>query len=361
MTQPTSPYTRIRPTDGTSDPRPVSTRVPPIPDPPEPPEPTDIDAELFAKAALLMGSQPVIPNPALQALAAHRVARDALVQDRLDAFREQTTAMYATREGRAQLSPPFHMGEGITPPENRQLVASIARGLGMSDSEILYLQVGRGKPDQIRRVTQSLIDAGRLPSPATGLSLADRVRIMMRDHGVGLDCAGYVAQAFSASREGESAGALLRSRRPDTERLADLSSRGFSRLPLGLARPGDLVILGKPPNESVGHTAIVYAAREATPEDRAFLAVRINERNKVDPNRPELQAIASARRLHVIVVDSSWGDAGDWKHGGVERRSWWNDESTGKWGWTDTAGMGWVTNQPCFHPVEGVYRPTSEP
>ena len=90
-----------------------------------------------------------------------------------------------------------------------------------------------------------------------------RVRQMMADHGVGLDCAGYVQQAFLATHQMTRAQAGLRPRLED-EDLSGLSWRGMRSVPIDRVRPGDLVIFRPPSARDFGHTAIVYEREQAT-------------------------------------------------------------------------------------------------
>jgi hypothetical protein len=201
-------------------------------------------------------------------------------------------------------------------------------------------------------MTQTLIDAGKLP-PGPPSELQNRIRTMMCNYGVGLDCAGYVQQAFLASR------GIARSQTGldaiDKENLAGLGGKGFRRVPESQIREGDLLILGPPPKSSIGHTLIVRGSRLATP-DEALALERQAARGWQNP---------SPSQLRRIELDSSWGNGGHPEAGGVQRQIFWHDEVNGSWMRQTSSGGPWLVEPSSAlyygHPIEGVYRPQQEP
>jgi cell wall-associated NlpC family hydrolase len=289
--------------------------------------------------------------------------RDGQVQQRLDGFRSQAIATYHTPSGDLRVAAPFRMSGQPVAPDNLRSVAEVSAHLGLSEVDVARLQAGRGTPEHVQRVTQALIDAGRMPPASdTAPSIGARIRLMMYEHGVGFDCAGYVAQAFFASRSIDRAHSQLRDQAPENDQLRDLQSRGFVRVGLDATRPGDIVVLGKPPTDGYGHRVIVYAARNATEDDRAAIRRLVLEHTpKSYAQRDLLKRLADSASLRVLVVDSSWGNNADPQRGGVERKIWWHSQATGQWAGTDRDGAPVMTAGPYNHPVEGAYRPRNEP
>jgi hypothetical protein len=271
------------------------------------------------------------------------------IQHRLDAFLARATPVYHTREGDVPVAIPFRMSPGYAGHEgtvrnNTPALRAVARSIGVSDGEVSFVQQGRATPAQVRRLAQGLIDAGRLPKG--GGTLADRVRQMMFDHGLGLDCAGYARQAFAAAHPGAS----VAWRAPVNENLSGLAGRGFARLPLSDARAGDLIVLRPPSPSEPGHTLIVYATREATEDDRKLLG-------EPGAKDVQVQAVARSSSLHVLVVDSSWGCNGDATRGGVRRVTLFEDRVSQQWvSVTKEDRTYTIADTPYAHPVDGAYR-----
>jgi hypothetical protein len=231
------------------------------------------------------------------------------------------------------------------------------KAAGLSSESMAAIRAARGDPNDIRRFTQALIDHGQLSSN-TALPLAERVRQMMFDHGVGVDCAGYVQHAYlyASGTSRAAAGFTV----PGNEDLSLLPRRGFTRVPnVPSLKPGDIVSLGPPSGESVGHRVIVYDQHEATPSEvAAFL-------NKNDENGGDFlfdrQVEGSLRKTYyVVTVDSSWGSAGNPQRGGVDRRTWWYNAICGTWAWKvpNDPRPGTVDHgsQPYGHPIIGFFR-----
>ncbi|HEX8791014.1 MAG TPA: hypothetical protein VF765_08670 [Polyangiaceae bacterium] len=256
------------------------------------------------------------------------------IQVRLDAFRERATPVFTVEGTDVAVRIPFRMtvsSEWASDPRNAtnawvvqehivrtneselEQAASAAR---LTPGDVQRLHEGRATPEQIRAVTQALIDAGHLP-PRSGDApdLQKRVEKMMADHGIGLDCAGYSQQAFLASR-GLSRSATGLNPKIENENLSNLSGKGFARVSLVDARPGDLFILSPVKTGEAGHTMIVYDRREATPGEVGEL---------------RQQRGFEKGRIQAYVVDSSFGSDGRFDAGGVMRQVWYRNEETKTW------------------------------
>ncbi len=344
-----------RPFDWTGPDEPTSpTLYPPLSDPPEPPDLPAVDGERYPGLGRSAAESPVA-----QIIFAHHRAHDAVMQQRLDAFRKTLLAPYHMNTDSVPVAPPFQMMRPVAPDKLRHLTA-IATSLKIGPADLNRVVHGRGTPDQVHRLTQRLIDEGSVPAPSTeARTLEARVRLMMHQHGLGFDCTGYVAPAFLASRGLDRAHSPLAGRPAENEDLSALDSRGFAPVSVDATRPGDIIVLDPPRYESVGHRAIVYASRDATREDRMNLGalLEMNAAGAVDDLVPKM---LQATDLRVIHVDSSWGSGGDPRAGGVNRCAWWHSASTGTWAWTDRSGQLAAGRQPYDHPLQAAYRPRGE-
>jgi hypothetical protein len=227
-------------------------------------------------------------------------------------------------------------------------VRAVAKTIGMPDSEVTLVKQGRGTPGEVQRLAQGLLDSGRLPPATANSTLSGRVRQMMFDHGIGMDCAGYVHQAAVAAHPNAEVGW----RAAVNEDLSGLSTRGMVRVPIGAAQAGDIIVLGAPAG-TYGHTVVVYDARAATPTDRTWLSALARDEGGIAP-------FAASPFLRVFEVDSSWGCEGQASKGGVQRVTWVEDQTTGRWLSMNSAQEYAVTNTPYGHSVGGVYRPAVE-
>ncbi len=329
---PTAPATRVA----------VSQTIPELPD-------TD--------GALIANAVKAATTGAPRMLLAHGVRAEDVdnpvaspMQQRLDAFMDSATPTFHTPQGDAKVPIPFHFNAGGNPQQSE--LTRLGAQVGLSPTQVGHLCVGRGTPQEIQRMTQALIDAGKLP-PGPSSDLTNRIRTMMCDYGVGLDCAGYVQQAFLASR------GIARSQTGlkdiEKEDLTALAGKGFKRVPESQIREGDLLILAPPPNSRIGHTLIVRASRLATPEEALAM-------ERQAPHGWQNPAPSQLRRIE---LDSSWGNGGHPEAGGVQRQIFWHDEANGSWMRQSSSGGAWLVEPSKAiyynHPIEGVYRPQQEP
>ncbi len=261
--------------------------------------------------------------------------RDVQVQRRLDAFLLAMKEPFRTPQGPSCASVPFRMAPGYSGQAQSirrnlgALLAAASRAL-LSPVVLNRIEAGRGTPDEIHTLAQALID-GAPPFPADRHERDRAVRQLLFDHGIGIDCAGYVRQA--ASWATGTGGAGRGSPPALSDDLSGLGSRGFTRVTeLRAVRPGDIVVLGPPGADPAepGHRAIVYDQHEASPAELRLLV----------ENGAAGQRLASGGRVLVFQVDSSWGCHGDAQIGGVSRETWWYCETTTKWGWQPQGAPG---------------------
>ena len=341
--------------------------------PPPPPDLPDVTA-FIQNAVRAATGRLAAPSPAPHPMLAMGVRVEEVdtrvltpMQSNIDAFRDRATPTFHTPDAgpdgvsvhipfRMALTPKFmarhdpaaqpYIDQELVARGNAGELSAVARGLGLSAPEIKDLASGRGTPENIQRVTQTLIDQGKLP-PGLPSDVGPRIRSMMCNYGIGLDCAGYVQQAFLASRGISRSQTSLRP--ASDENLSGLGARGFKSVPLGQARAGDLFIMRPPRGEDVGHTTIIRDSRMATPEEAAAL-----------PRQNGAWGHPSASTLQRLELDSSWGNGANAQAGGAMRQVFWHDSASDKW--LHQAGNAWIVEStPYFsHPIDGIYRPAQE-
>lgn len=295
-----------------------------------------------------------------------RDARDVEMQRKLETFRAAMVPVYRTPDGDFPAATAFRMStpcpvqaRSLAQPKTVMELRAAAGRAHLSPGALNRIESGRASPEEIRAMTQALIDES--PRPARGWTTA-AIRQVAFDHGVGIDCAGYAQQAYlrasGATRASAGFGPVER------ESLSSLRAHGWSRV-RGVAdvRPGDIVVLGPPSSDQPGHRAIVYDQRVATAADvRDLLAL-----DDPDPQHPRAHQFATGGPIRVFEVDSSWGSGGHPQVGGVRRDTWWLNESTGRWayvvhGWDQATGTEQavfaVASLPYGHPLEGFFRQT---
>lgn len=287
-------------------------------------------------------------------------ARDAAVQRGLDAFRGAMTATYHWSNQVAPVPVPFYMSnpaaKELTPQALRDLQSASRRA--HVESDLPLIRAGRGTPEQISALTQALIDEGRLPTDTRAPPMV-AVRQMMSSYRIGIDCAGYVQQAYLRAIGVDRGRAHFRA--IESEDLSNLGARGYRRIDdLSDASPGDLVVLAAPPAvdgdlRPVGHRAIVYDQHQATPAEMRTL-LQFSD---------SAQSFAVGGPIRVFFVDSSWGCGGNPRVGGTRREEWWYNRSTHQWGWHEqgdglSARRFWITPTPYGHPfappASGIFR-----
>lgn len=244
--------------------------------------------------------------------------RDAAVQAKLDAVREAFSGPYLVAGEQVRAQPMFRMTTHVVSRQMEAAVDSLGTRAGVRAP--ITARFGQPTPRDLVKITQALIDAGRLP-PGTG-DLATRIRRMQWDYGIGVDCAGYAKQALIACS----------ARAPQTypagsESFRDLDTTrasSFARVPIEKARPGDLVTLDSFEVGGWGHNVVVYSHVTADAACRAKLG---------EKGEAVREFLASPGPHHVFHVDSSWGAGTDGAEcGGYRRDTWLYDATSKTWG-----------------------------
>jgi hypothetical protein len=247
--------------------------------------------------------------------------RDAVVQQRLDALRDAYSGPYAVGGAKIAARPMFRMNHGANTPSmeaHQKEVDALAAKVGASGYAV---RMGYASPRDLVKVTQALIDAGRLPP---GPDVERCVRQMQWEYGIGVDCAGYTNRALQAA-SGLGPGALG-IHQPGTEAFRGLDANGrFTKVAPSSVRPGDVMTLDPAPGETWGHNVIVRG--------RAVLDGAAKRSFEARFGAAARQLLCGPGPFHAIEVDSSWGagpDGADF--GGYRRDTWIYDESTKAWG-----------------------------
>lgn len=285
------------------------------------------------------------------------------MQSRLDAFRASASGPYHAEGQTVRAPAQFRMVHGYnqsrsdahrtTPDPQENLFSVLARA--HLEPWRAAASSGRAAASDVVKVTQALIDAGKLePGPRP---LAERIRKMQWEWGVGLDCAGYAQQALLAAHPTASAATLGLKERWN-ENLSSLDRNpAFARVGPQASRPGDVVTLENPGD--VGHIGIVWSR---APVDAARVRSLAGQMG-----REAASFLAGAGPFHELVIDSSWGagESGAW-YGGVRQETWLYDEGSKRWAcWrplletTETHRLE-VSEGPCGEKLQGFYRPRTD-
>lgn len=336
--QPVSPY-RTR-NDSASTPPPDAGSGPtPPPDPADLPDLRDHTQDL---GPLL---QPM-PRAAFDALPP---LRDSAIQRGLDDFRRRMTPEFQTPDGPVRVPIPFRMNVPAEPSiektRNYPQTKAAQKDAGISGERLAVILAGRGAPSEIQRLTQALIDKYGIP-PDPELSRADRIRKLMFDHRIGIDCAGYTQKAYLSATglTRAEAGFAADETSEDLSRLT--TSPAYEKIDPQNVRPGDIGVLKPPLHERFGHRVIAYDQREATPADIQGL------KSLGDA----AATFAEQGKIHLLKVDSSWGSGGSPHDGGVLRIDWWYSETNQTWAMQDGKGFRVTPKGPYNHSFAGFYR-----
>lgn len=283
---------------------------------------------------------------------APRGRTEAETRARLDSFRDSFGGPYLVDGEPVSARPMFRMNGGANDPSQRaherELIAICTRNR-IPLRSIRNAIVGRPTPSELRRVTQALVDAGKLPASAE--SLERRIRTMQWEWGIGVDCAGYTEQAARAAR-GEPARAPTHG-----DAFTGLrTDRTMRRIEIDGIRAGDVIHLDPPSPDDVGHNVVVYAHRAATKDECARALGTTSD--------PDVASFLRGQGpFHLLEVDSSWGAGpyGD-DYGGFRRDTWTYDESSSSWLFFERSTNDFRTSTvgPHGEPYSGAFRPQSE-
>lgn len=276
--------------------------------------------------------------------------KDVTMRARMDNFYERATAEYDVDGEKVLATPMFRHAKAGSPTAYisnlRKELAPVSKEMNNAIGACAY---GRGTPEQVKMVTQELIRHGKLQQfvdAYPGLSKTDAIRKMQFHYGVGLDCAGYVQQAFLSAYGGSREKYGFKD--IGNENLYNLDPSRFDKVQPKDVRPGDLIILKPPKWETSGHTTIVRDTKQLSKEERA------RYKNMDGFAHPDDPVIA-------VEVEASWGAGadGNTEEGGVRRKTWLYNPQTGQWADISSQGEVKPSNEtgPYSHPMQGVYRP----
>lgn len=244
-------------------------------------------------------------------------------QKRVDEFFRMMVPTYRTPSGAAIAATSFFMLPGwpVQQPfmHDAQKQAALQRAAvaaGVPAAHWINVWSGRGAPSEIKAVTQVLIDQ----EPSVTSWDPEAVRKVQFEHAIGIDCAGYVQQAYLYVTQRTRAQANFQPRVIDDD-LSGLGQRGYvcvSKRAPDRVIPGDIVVFVPPNPREVGHRTIVFDQRVATADDEAFLRAMRGGPKFIEDKPADVP-------LRILQLDSSWGGHGDYRLGGVQRRQFaWN-------------------------------------
>jgi hypothetical protein len=344
---------------GQPAPTPAGAVTPPTP--PCPPCPADAAQPVdvpFGRCPVQVATGRV--DPTMQ-----RDAQEHETQGRLDAFRGAMTGTYRTVDGtELKVAAPFQMGAGyanqqdyMRDPAHLSRRNAAAQRANLSPEAYARVVCGRGTPGEIHALAQSLLAS----QPAGKIVTSSDLRKLMFDNCIGVDCASYAQQAYlkatGQTRSQAGLGDIM------NESLTNLAHRGFQRVSaVSDVRPGDVVVLGPPKGDVVGHRTVVYDQRAPTSSEMRAL---------LDSRNPAKIDFVVGGPVRVLEVDSSWGcghfvhgESGDRveghpDEGGVKRVTWLYNESTAQWAtWDKQGGTFHTSPTPYDHPLDGFFRRT---
>lgn len=287
-----------------------------------------------------------------------RKLSEAATSSRLNAFMHASAGPYTVRGAEVRVTPQFRMEGGF----NRGGAARIEKAVGPEAWKKIALDAkwsttGKGSLEAIRVTTQALIDSPAFRKYAH-LDAETAIRKMQWEFGIGLDCSGYVHQAFLFTRgsgEASAPSARYGLGKVEDSGLQRLPGPFFQRIEPAQARAGDAIVLVQG-SDGTGHKVIVHG-RHAIPAGTELHARAV-------------EALGGGKdaKVHVITVDSSWGAGrGEDPHGGgVKRVEWIYDETSRKWGTLHRLPSGGVyvhpssKSGPYDHVTHGVFRPKGE-
>jgi hypothetical protein len=313
----------------------------------------DIDDRLWALAATPDFGQGLKEvEDALAAKDPKGAVRDLVMRWRIDGYLDRSNHAYEIDGQTVRSHAAFRITSGVNgDPET--IKKKLAKVTGRKDKAFRKAAhraaYGRASPEEIELLTKALIAKGLMKDVEAkfpNMTKSQQVEKLQWEHGVGVDCAGYVQQAFLDVHGG---------RRSDygfdslgNENLYDLrGNRKFAKVDPEHARSGDLLILKPPKHERAGHTVLIRDRREWSAAEKAAAS---------DP-----QGFAGKSDVvHVFEVDASFGAGvtGDVDKGGVQRRTWLYNETTKKWADMNNGVVVPSTQTgPYEHPMQGIYHP----
>jgi hypothetical protein len=228
------------------------------------------------------------------------------------------------------------------------------------------ITIGRGTPDDVKQVTQSLIDAGKLPPEGNPKrSGEDRIRQMQWQYGIGVDCAGYTSQASPASQGKSPTQAGTNNVVNPPFGLLAPSAPAYKQVSPALgadgsinAKPGDIISLKDHDPTEPGHFVTVYDNKRLSDTETAKLKASASDPSGFLTGNGAGGKIDKG--LVMMEVDAAWGASGDYRAGGVQRHTWLFNADSGKWAEFDPKAKPSIQPTPAGpydHTVSAVYRP----
>lgn len=344
----------------------VSTDVPVVPTLPDPPaaKPTSgatappiVERSTSGPVGSILGASPSLA-----------IANATDRRARIDSFFGTANPTFHV-DGQDVVCPPnFRMNTGFGPSAGTalgRLQHDLPKGM-FTFAELHAVVNGRASPALVARVTQALLDAGKL-EPALAARPAEvardkghwhaptdrlgQIQQMQAHYGIGCDCAGYVQQAV-ANASGKTPAAL--GFRPALdENLSGLAqNRHFAKLksPSDL-QPGDVMTMrSTKPGDTIGHTLFVADAK-AGPPSAPLVPAGSRDRAAYD-------AFVARPGVRTVTVETSWGAGPEQAGGGVERRTWLYDPGSKQWATLDDDGNLSIGDSPyAQHALTGMFHP----
>ncbi|MCI0414619.1 hypothetical protein L0222_17720 [bacterium] len=303
--------------------------------------------------------------------------KSVVLQGKVDAYMDSFNSTYEIGGKKVEATPHFRMTDGASGPAGRKETSQVRADLQkliekhdkgkpkdqqlwnkeMHDA-VRFTAAGKPSADQVKMVTDALIKSGEFEKAKAkhpGLSDSETIRMMQWNHGIGIDCAGYVSQAF-VEVHGATRGKFKLQSVSDENLMYLKGNPNFTQVKPADVRPGDLIALDPPTKGDVGHTALVRDHHIATTAEQNGLTDLGAQKFSKDGDK-----------IHVYEVDASWsaGPDGSLK-GGLVRKTWLFNEDTGKWALTRPDGKGGLEintssmNGPYHHPMNGIFRPKGE-
>jgi hypothetical protein len=331
-----------------------------------PPDPFATDAVPKAKTMppdrALLPPDPFVsvPGPRVDYAQLGATMATSSVSQKLDAVRDAYAGPYQILGQTVAVAPQFRMNGGRnhadfftstgTLTSRGKEVHDILARAGIANPNGVML--GYGSPASLVKATQALYYAGKLPLLPAPATLADRVRKMQWDNGIGVDCVDYCLHALSQIK-GRSIDALGLHAGVDPFSSTD-HAKAFTHVDAQSARPGDIVALTHP--TEVGHRVIV----------REHTVVGASDAKAAEVVRRWGTAASTFFRgagpFHVYAVDSSWGAEDGQPFGGYRSDTWVYDAGGKSWmsysPHTDDRGVHVSKAGPAGELLAGTYRYT---
>jgi hypothetical protein len=253
---------------------------------------------------------------ATTAVSPAEAARTARVQKKLDDLQARYAGPYTVGGQSVSARPMFRMVTGFNQAAADGRINELqAMCNQVHVAHVPQATIGRATPEQLVKITQVLIDNGKLPPGDAPIE--ERIKQMQWQWGIGLDCAGY---AFQATIEVHGSWTLK-----EDQRNGHFQNRlgGFRRASPEAARAGDVIHLANQKATDPGHNVVVYSRKMVDENRQAELTSRF-------PSAAGF--LAEPGPIVALEVDASWGAGEEGRvNGGVRRDTWLFNTRTKEW------------------------------